>query len=152
MPIWLIEVFGARDLDRAFLWIALMTAPVWIGMIAFPRHELVRRLARPLVVAPLFSLVLLYLLWQSYQAMVLPGPIAEASYSAARDFSQHPVAFLALFCNLQILNLAVGTMMYQKAMRHGFRAPIELALCWTLGALALVPFALRLLIRGKLLR
>lgn len=149
MPIWVIELFGAQHLDSAFLWIALMTAPVWIAMIVFPQAALVRRLAQPLVVAPLYALVLLLLLWKSFQAMGAPGFISDASYSAARDFSQHPIAFLALFCNMQILNLVVGTVMYQKARRQGFRAPLELCLCWGLGAPAVVPFALRLLLRGR---
>jgi hypothetical protein len=152
MPVWLIELFGARDLDHAFVLIALMTAPVWIGMIVFPRADWVRLVARPLLVAALYSLVLCVLLWQSYQAMALPVPITGAGYAAARNFSAHPITFLALFCNLQILNLALGTMMYQKATRHGFRASIELTLCWGLGALAVVPFALRLLVRGKSLQ
>ena len=36
MPIWLIELFGAVDLDATFIVIALMTAPFWIAMIGFP--------------------------------------------------------------------------------------------------------------------
>lgn len=152
MPIWVIELFGAQELDAAFLLIALMTAPVWIAMIFFPQASLVRRIAHPLVVASFYSIILCILLWQSYQAMGLPRLIEEASYSAARDFSQHPIAFLALFCNLQILNLVVGTLMYQKARRHGFMAPVELCLCWGLGAPAVVPFGLRLLLRGRALR
>jgi hypothetical protein len=75
--------------------------------------------------------------------------VTTASYDAARSFARHPIAFLVLFCNLQIINLFVGVMMYQKAMKCGFRAPIELTLCWVLGALALVPFGLRLIVRRQ---
>ncbi len=152
MPIWLIEFFGARDLDHTFILIALMTAPVWILMIAFPLAKYVRGLAHPFVVPPVFCVVLLMLLWKSYKASVLPEPITTASYAGAHDFAQHPIAFLALFCNLQILNLVLGTMMYQKAIRSGFRAPVELLLCWLFGALALIPFVIRLLLRRKSLR
>lgn len=149
MPIWLIEIFGARDLDAAFLLIALMTAPFWIAMIAFPDARYLRRIAQPWLVVPLFSAVLVVLLWKSYQAAAFPDLVTTASYDSARSFARHPIAFLVLFCNLQIINLFMGVMMYQKAMKSGFRAPVELTLCWFLGALALIPFGLRLLVRRQ---
>lgn len=149
MPIWLIEVFGSADLDRIFILILSMTAPVWVAMIVFPQLRLVRILAQPWLLPPLYSIVLFVLLWKSHQAAVLPDPYAPVSYESARTFSRHPIAFLALFCNLQILNLTVGTMMYQKTIRSGMRAPLELLLCWWLGAVALLPFALRLLLRKR---
>ena len=149
MPIWLIEIFGARDLDAAFLVIALMTAPFWIAMIFFPNMRYLRQLAQPWLVVPLFATMLLVLLWKSYHAAALPEVVASASYDAARAFANHPIAFLVLFCNLQIINLFMGVMMYQKAMRSGFRAPVELTLCWFLGAVALIPFGIRLLVRRQ---
>ena len=149
MPIWLIEIFGARDLDAAFLVIALMTAPLWIAMIAFPGLRYLRQIAQPWLVVPLFSVMLLVLLWKSYHVAALPEMVSGASYDAARSFAHHPIAFLVLFCNLQIINLFVGVMMYQKAMRSGFRAPVELTLCWFLGALALLPFGMRLILRRQ---
>jgi len=149
MPIWLIEYFGASELDSAFILIALMTAPVWIAMIFFPRLIFLKGIAHPFIIPPFYAVVLIVLLWKSYHASVLPEAITQASYSGAREFAEHPVAFLALFCNLQILNLAAGTMIYQKAMRSGFRAPVELTLCWLFGALALIPFSLRLILRGR---
>jgi hypothetical protein len=149
MPVWLIEVFGSGDLDRTFILILLMTAPVWVAMIAWPQGKVVRILAQPLLLPPLYAIVLFILLWKSHQAAILPDPYAPISYESARQFSRHPVSFLALFCNLQILNLAVGTLIYQKSMRCGMRAPVELLLCWFIGAVALIPFALRLLLRRK---
>lgn len=149
MPIWLIETFGSEDLDRTFILILLMTAPVWLGMIVFPQAKLVRLLARPFVSPPAYCIVLFVLLWKSHQAAILPDPYAPITYESARDFSRHPISFLALFCNLQILNLAAGTVIYQKAMRARMRAPVELLLCWLVGAVALIPFALRLLLRKK---
>ncbi len=47
------------------------------------------------------------------------------------------------------LNLTVGTMMNQKTIRSGMRAPVELLLCWWVGAVALLPFAARLLLRKR---
>ncbi|MFO8026488.1 MAG: abscisic acid-deficient protein Aba4 family protein [Opitutales bacterium] len=149
MPIWFIETFGSGHLDSIFLLILFMTAPVWIAMILLPERRLVRSLAQPFVLTPLYCVVLFMLLWRSHQSAVLPDPYAPITYESARDFSRHPISFLALFCNLQILNLTVGTMMYQKAMRSGVRAPVELLLCWFIGAVAMIPFALRLLVRKK---
>jgi len=149
MPIWLIELFGARDLDAAFLLITLITAPCWIAMIAFPDLKLLRRISHPSLIVPIYTVVLLILLWKSYQSAILPDLVSTASYEAARSFADHPIAFLVLFCNLQIINLFVGLMMYQKAMRCGFRAPVELVLCWFFGAVALIPFAIRLILRRQ---
>lgn len=149
MPIWLIEVFGDKDLDNTFIIILLMTAPVWVAMITFPQSKLVRVLAQPFLLPPFYCIVLFVLLWKSHQSAVLPDPYAPITYESAHEFSRHPISFLALFCNLQILNLAVGTLIYQKAMRSGMRAPVELLLCWFIGAVALIPFALRLLVRRK---
>lgn len=149
MPIWLIEFFGARDLEAAFLVIALMTAPCWIAMIVFPQAPYLRRIAQPWLVVPLFTVVLLLLLWKSYQASLLPEAVPSANYGGARDLARHPIVFLVLFCNLQIINLFMGVMIYQKATRSGFRAPVELTLCWFLGALALIPFGIRLAVRRQ---
>lgn len=149
MPIWLIEIFGARDLDAAFLMIALMTAPLWVAMIAFPKAPYLKHIAQPWVVVPLFSSVMIVLLWKSYESALLPQWTPGVDYESAKSLARHPVAFLVLFCNLQILNLFVGVMIYQKALRSGFRAPVELLLCWFLGALSLIPFGLRLILRRQ---
>ncbi len=149
MPIWLIEVFGTVDLDATFIVIALMTAPFWIAMIGFPSAPYLRQVAQPWLVVPLFTVILLVLLWKSYHAGSMPEIISSVDYESARNFANHPVAFLILFCNLQIVNLFMGVMIYQKAMRSGFRAPLELILCWFLGALALIPFCIRLIVRRQ---
>lgn len=136
-------------MDSTFLLILLMTAPVWVAMIVLPQSRVVRSLAQPFILTPLYCVVLFILLWKSHQSAVLPDPYAPITYESAREFSRHPISFLAIFCNLQILNLTVGMMIYQKAMRSGMRAPVELLICWSVGAIAVVPFALRLLTRKK---
>lgn len=151
MPIWLIEYFGAKDLDNSFIFIALMTSPVWIGMIFFAKSKWIRLVARPYVIAPVYCLVLFVLVWKAYESSLLPGPMLHATYESARIFSDHPMAFLVLFCNFQILNLFLGTMIYQKSLKCGFKAPIELLLCCFLGAFALLPFSMRLLMRRQAL-
>ena len=152
MPVWLIDIFGAQDLDKTFLILTLMPLPVWFGMIFFPNMRLVRVTAHPWVMVPLYCSVLFFLLWKCYQGSLLPDPIEQVSYAAAHDLARHPVAFLSFYCNFQIMNLALGTMLYQKALRSGLRAPVELLLCWLLGAPAFVPFVVRLLIRRQLSR
>jgi hypothetical protein len=152
MPIWLIDIFAARQLGETFLMLVWMTAPVWIAMIGFPDARLVRICAHPFILPPLYSAVVLFLLWKSYQASLLPDPIGELSYSAVKGLARHPVAFLTFFCNFQIMNLLLGTLLYQKALRAGFRAPVELLLCWLIGAPALLPFMLRLLVRRRPIR
>ncbi|MEN8663103.1 MAG: abscisic acid-deficient protein Aba4 family protein, partial [Lentimonas sp.] len=132
-----------------FILIAVMTAPVWIGMIFFSESTMLRRIARPFLVTPFYCAVLFVLIWKAYDASILPAPIVNATYESARDFSDHPITFLVLFCNFQILNLFLGTMLFQQAIKRGFRVPVELALCCFLGAFALVPFSVRLLIRGE---
>jgi hypothetical protein len=149
MPVWLIEAFGSQDLNSTFLLILLMTSPVWVAMIAFPQSTAVRSLAQPFLLAPLYCIVLFVLLWKSHQSAVLPDPYAPITYESAREFSRHPISFLALFCNLQILNVTVGMMMYQKAMDSNMRAPVELFICWFVGAVAVIPFAFRLILRKK---
>jgi hypothetical protein len=149
MPIWLIEILGARSLDNTFLIIALMTVPAWLAMIVFPKAKIVLQLAHPLVLPPIYSVVLLVLLWEFYQSSFLPKQVDEVSYDAAKDIVRHPAAFLALFCNFQVINLALGTMIFQKAKRCGIRAPFELLLCGLLGAPALIPFVIRLKMQKK---
>jgi hypothetical protein len=152
MPIWLIDIFGARDLDNAFLILAFMTLPVWMGMIFLPNTRLVRLLAHPLVMTPIYCTVLFVLLWKCYHASILPDPMPTLSYSAAQGLVRHPVAFLFFYCNFQIINLALGTMIYQKAVRAHFHAPVELLLCWLFGAPGCVPFVIRLLLRSQSIR
>ena len=149
MPIWFIEFFGAGDLDATFMVIALMTAPFWIAMIGLPSAPYLRQVAHPWLIVPLFALILLVLIWKSYHVASLLEITSMANYESARNFANHPIAFLILFCNLQIINLFLGVMIYQKAMRSGFRAPVELSLCWFLGALALIPFGIRLIVRRQ---
>ena len=149
MPIWLIEFYGAVDLDATFIVIALMTSPFWIAMIGFPSAPFLRQVAQPWLVVPLFTVILILLLWKSFKAGSMPEIISSVEYEAARNFANHPIAFLILFCNPQIVNLFMGVMIYQKAMRSGFRAPLELIPGWFLGALALTPFCIRLIPRRQ---
>lgn len=152
MTIWLIEFFGENDLEGAFLWILLMTAPVWLSMLCLPQNRLVRYLAHPFVVPPLYCGILFLILWKASQASVTPAVLQGVGYSYAREFTNHPVTYLALYCNLQILNLALGTMIFQKAHKSGLRVPVELVVCWLLGAPALLVFQVRLLVSRKGLR
>lgn len=149
MPVWFIETFGSADLEAAFVLILLMTAPVWLLMIFFHEANWVRLVAQPYLLGPLYCAVLFILIWRAQESALLPDPFAPISYESARHFARHPVSFLALFCNLQILNLVVGCALFQKARSLRMRVPIELLLCWLFGAVALVPFLIRLLLSRK---
>jgi hypothetical protein len=146
MPIWMVDWFGGRQLDAAFGYLLFMTAPVWIGMIALPRNRVVAVIAQPFVAPLLFLPVLFYILWQARSVGFLPAWIETADYRSARSLARHPVAFLAIFCQLQILHLFVGTVIYQKARSLRMNVPVELFVAWFLGLLALLPFSIRLLL------
>lgn len=152
MPVWLIELFGARELDRAFYLIAFMTAPAWLAMLLFPGSRVVRRLADPLLLSSVFSVVLVVLLWKFHEASILSLPLFEPDYGGAVAVTRDPAIFLIVFCNLQILNLALGGVLFQAAARAGFRAPVELVLCWVGGVLALPPFVAHLVWRRRFRR
>jgi len=149
MPIWLIEIMAARQLDGVFLFIVFMTTPVWLAMMFFPGAKVVQKLAHPLMLPPLYSLVLFMILWKFYDSWSLSKEVDEVSYNAAKALVRHPATLLALMCNFQIINLALGTFIFQKARRNGFKAPLELAVCGLLGAPALIPFVIRLLLKDK---
>lgn len=152
MSVWVIEFFGENDLEGAFLWLLLMTSPVWLAMILLPGNRLVRYFAQPFVLPPLYCGILFLILWKAYQASVTPAALQGVGYSHAREFTNHPITYLALYCNLQILNLALGTMIFQKSIKVGLRVPVELVICWLLGAPALIVFQIRLLIFRRSLR
>jgi len=148
----MIDYFGARQLDSSFFYLLFMTAPVWIAMIALPRNRLVHVVASPFL-APLFFLpVLFYIFWQAQAEALLPAVPTQADYQSARAFARHPIAFLALFCKLQILNLFLGTVLFQKARAVKISVPVELLICWFIGPLALLPFSVRLLLRRRSLK
>ena len=95
MPIWLIEILGARSLNYALLLIALTSLPVWIAMIVFPKAKIVQKLAHPLVLPPVYSVVLLVIPWKFYEKAFLPDQVEEVSYDAAQGIVRDPAAFLA---------------------------------------------------------
>jgi hypothetical protein len=147
MPIWLVDWLGGQQLDVAFGYLLVMTAPVWIVMIAFPGNRLVAFIAQPFIAPLLYLPVLFYIFWQARSIGFLPTWIETADYRSARAFVRHPVVFLAIFCKMQILYLFVGTVIYQKARAMRMNVIIELLIAWFLGLVALLPFALRLIIR-----
>lgn len=144
---WLIETFGSSDLDRAVLYLLLMSAPVWLGMLFFPARRPVIVLANPFVAPLLYLPVLFYILWVAREQSLLPSLTLAADYRTTSKFARHPIVFLSLLCKLQILNLTVGTLIYQRARASGMRAPVEIILAWITGPVALLPFSLRLLFR-----
>lgn len=144
MPLWIIETFGNRELTFAFGFITLMTAPFWLAMILLPGSAMVRRLCQPLLFPCLLCGILLYLYWQAW-GMGLPA-IDGHLYSDLRPFVRHPLVFLALWCNLMILNLFFGMVLFREANRCGLRVWLELILAWITGPLALLVYVPHLLV------
>jgi len=150
MPAWLIETFGSAQLNRVFWSLALMTAPAWLGMLLFPSRRWAARLFHPLFLPSLYALGVVYLYWETWQ---LGTPrLSSIEHSAARAFVAHPLVFLVLFAKVQVLNLFLGCALFREARSQGLRIPGELVLCWLLGPVGLLAFALRSLLARALKR
>lgn len=144
MPAWLIETFASVMLTRVFWFVTLMTAPVWIAMIFFPKKSLVRAVCQPLGAPLAFVFVWAYLCYQAW-TLGLPSP-GGTSFKESRDLATHPMVFLAGWCQFQVLQVFLGTWVYQDALKRKIAAPAELLACWIFGPLGLLIYAIRLLL------
>lgn len=143
MPTWMIEAFGSAQLNRAFWLILLIPLPAWITMIAWGSHSVVYKTAHPLVLPLIAVPTWIYLLYQLIVVFGVPG-ITDAGFQGVRDFITHPVVFLVLLAQLQVVNLFVGVVIYREGYKARINVSGELILCWILAPLALVVCALRL--------
>ncbi len=147
MPAWLIETFASALLTRAFWFVTLMTSPAWIAMIFFPGNNWVKAVCRPLVAPVAYTMVWAYLAWQAW-TLGLPEPTGT-SFQESRDLAAHPMVFLGGWCQLQVLQLFLGTWIYQDALKRKWAVPAELLACWIFGPLALFIYALRVALTGR---
>ncbi len=145
MPGWTIELLAGERITRAFWMILMMPAPFWLAVIFFPSVTWVRRVCHPLVAPTLLLVPLIYLYHEAWQVggIVWPGGIG---YTEAQDVVLHPMGFLILWCQIQIMHLFLGLVIFQHACRMGLRVPGELIACWVLGPLGLLVYLVRLLI------
>lgn len=150
MPVWVIELFAGENLDSAYLFVALMTAPIWLAMLLRPQSSLVRLLAQPIVVCTAYSLICGWILWRAYAAAALPDLYANGVVTPMRRMLQHPILLLIVFCQYQILCLLIGTALFQRANRLQQRIPLELLTTWCFGVFGVLIYCMRsLLAKGR---
>lgn len=150
MPVWVIELFAGRNLDSAYLFVALMTAPIWLAMLIRPQSTIVRLLARPVVVCVGYSVICGWILWRAYAAAALPDLYANGSLTPMRRILQHPILLLIVFSQYQVLCLLVGTSLFERANRLQQRIPLELLLTWCFGVFGVLTYCMRsVLAKGR---
>lgn len=153
MPVWIIHLFATKELNQVFLVLTLMTLPVWLMMLLLPTSGFTRRLAHPFFLPPLYALVWAYLF---YLMLTITGTprvnIDAANYKDARGLIRHPFIFLMFWCQMQVINLFVGTILFQKANKMKMLIPGELIATWFAAPLGLFFFSLRLWFGGLLRR
>jgi len=142
MPGWIIELFGSAQLERAFWWITLIPLPLWIALILFQKQAWFAYIAHPLTL-PLLPIPLWgYIIYQIITVFGSPG-FQEVTFSDTRDFLGHPLIFLALWTQLQIVNLFVGVTIYQHGRQAKINVTVELILAWILAPIAILICAFR---------
>jgi hypothetical protein len=142
MPAWLLDLFASRQLNQAFLLINLGAAPFWLALLFAPASPWTRRLVSPFAAPALLSLVYLYVVYLLLTRSGLPA-LPAGEIKSVRSFIVHPLVFLALWAHLTAVNLFVGAVISQEAVRLRMRVPLELLLCWLFAPAALCLFACR---------
>jgi hypothetical protein len=145
MSAWVINVFGSREVNEAFLLLTLGPLPVWIGLVLFPRERWTRVLMSPFVVPPILGLAYCYLLWKVRELGFPTAPTGEAR--SVRAFVAHPLIFLLLWAHLQMANVFVATVLLQDAARNKLSVRLELALCWIFAPIAVLLYTIRRFLR-----
>jgi hypothetical protein len=143
MPVWVIELFGNAELNRAFWMMNFAVMPFWALMIFLPRQRWVQTLSNPFFVPVLFGLVYLYAIYLLVNITGVP-PLAGLEVRAMRKFVDHPLVFLVVWAHYLAVDLFLGMTIFQDATRRKILVPLELLLCWVLGPLGLLAYVLRL--------
>ncbi len=146
MSPWLIEFFGSRELNRAFLMLLSMTAPVWVLLLLPGRPAAARRLSSPYFFPVLMVPVWVYMAYTAYTLSRLPV-VASVDYNAARSIARHPLLLLLFICHIQILNLFLGCAIFRDALKRRTNPTAALLLTWVTGPPGLLVYALQRLIR-----
>jgi hypothetical protein len=140
------ELLAGERITRAFWLILALPVPFWLAVLFFPSARVVRHICHPMVAPTLLLIPLIYLYYQAWDlgGIVWPGGVG---YTEAQSVVVHPMGFLILWCQIQIMRLFLGLVLYQHACRTGLRIPIELIACWVLGPLGLLVYLGRLLVQ-----
>ena len=143
MSVWVIEIFAGKNLDSAYLFVALMTAPIWLVMLIRPKSKIVRFLAHPVTVIVGYSVICAWIVWRAYAVAAFPDLYTNGSVMSMRRILQHPILLLIIFCQYQILCLLIGAALFERANRLQQRIPIELLATWFLGVFGVLMYCLR---------
>jgi len=139
---WLIELFAHKTLTQALWGILAMTAPFWGIMLLPIRARWVKLLASPYCGPVLLSFVLLYFFYLALS--VGPPELPQGfDYRNSKAFVAHPMVLLLLVCNIQILHLFLGTIIFREAKKRKMKVQAELLLTWVLGPVGWLCFVLR---------
>ncbi|WP_309398511.1 ABA4-like family protein [Cerasicoccus maritimus] len=141
----MIELFAEETLTQLFWIITLAGAPFWGLMIFLPGKPYTRHLCTPYLAPPIFALGLIYLYYQLW-SVGLPDAPTGLDYSDQAAVATHPLVLLILWSHAQILNLFLGESIYIDARKRKWSIPVELVLCWLLGPIGLLVYALRLML------
>jgi hypothetical protein len=142
MSPWLIETFGARQLNEAIWFLSLMTAPIWILLLIPGAPKPIQRICQPFFLPVLLVPVWAYLVYNAWTISRLPT-FQTVDYAAVRLIARHPLLVLVFIAHIQILNLFLGLVIYQDAAKRKISVPLEMLLCWFGGPAGLLVYAIR---------
>ncbi|MGF1452477.1 MAG: abscisic acid-deficient protein Aba4 family protein [Opitutales bacterium] len=145
MPAWIVRTFGDEQLTLLFWVITALPLPLWALMIAVPNQRLTRRVAGPLRYPLVLLPGLLYLYILSFR-LGMPLAFVDGRYAEFEKFFTHPIVFLTLWAQLQVLHLILGVVIFQDARSRNLTVPVALLITWFGGPLGLFWYAMRLLI------
>jgi hypothetical protein len=142
MPPWLIEWFGGPQLEDAFFWITVLPLPCWFLLLFGQGKSWGRRLGHPLVL-PLFPVPLWGYVAFKMAAYLTTDDFGGGGFFGARETLAHPLIFLVVWAQLQVVNLFVATVIFREGQRAGVRVTPEIVLAWMFAPLALAVCAVR---------
>lgn len=143
VPGWIIELFGSKQLTQAFWLTCAVTLPFWLGMLLLPQQRWVRRICSPWG-GPILGIGLLFYFYFLLVTLGAPALPEGVAFSESKAVAEHPLVFLVIWCQINVLHLLLGTFIFREANRNQMRVPVELILCWLLGPIGWFVFTLRL--------
>ncbi len=145
MPAWIIEMFAEEDLTLMWWVITCMPLPVWVLMIVLPHGNLTRKLANPFFYPLLLCPVVAFL----YHLLIdvgIPSMPQGWRFTQSKEFITHPLVLMIFWAKLQIMHLFLGITLYRDARQRKMLIPVTLIVAWFSGPLALMLYALRLIL------
>jgi len=151
MNVWLVEVFGNKELNTLF-WVATASsAPFWLMMLLLPKAAVTRMVCRLWIAPPLLGLFYLYLLYLANDITGIPR-LEGVEMKNVRRFWAHPILFIALWMHRLAMDLFVGIWIARFARFRSWEVRIELLLVWLAGPAGVMAFAARYWVSALLVR